>query len=87
MDMSTLMKRVFGTGFMLACDIVIAREDAKFGTPEVNVGLWPMMIALSSWTRRALIPCSAYGLLQRLAHPSDFGVPQLLHLVPMVIWQ
>jgi enoyl-CoA hydratase/carnithine racemase len=33
-----------GIGFMLACDIVIAREDAKFGTPEVNVGLWPMMI-------------------------------------------
>ncbi len=33
-----------GTGFMLACDIVIAREDALFGTPEVNVGLFPMMI-------------------------------------------
>ena len=33
-----------GTGFMLACDIVIARNDAKFGTPEVNVGLFPMMI-------------------------------------------
>ena len=33
-----------GTGFMLACDIVIAREEAKFGTPEVNVGLFPMMI-------------------------------------------
>ena len=33
-----------GTGFMLACDIVIARGDAKFGTPEVNVGLFPMMI-------------------------------------------
>lgn len=33
-----------GMGFMLACDIVIASDDAKFGTPEVNVGLWPMMI-------------------------------------------
>jgi enoyl-CoA hydratase/carnithine racemase len=33
-----------GMGFMLACDIVIAADDAKFGTPEVNVGLWPMMI-------------------------------------------
>lgn len=33
-----------GTGFMLACDIVIARSDAKFGTPEVNVGLFPLMI-------------------------------------------
>ena len=33
-----------GMGLMMACDIVIAREDAKFGTPEVNVGLFPMMI-------------------------------------------
>jgi enoyl-CoA hydratase/carnithine racemase len=33
-----------GMGFMLACDIVIAGNDVKFGTPEVNVGLWPMMI-------------------------------------------
>ena len=33
-----------GTGFMLACDIVVAASTAKFGTPEVNVGLWPMMI-------------------------------------------
>lgn len=33
-----------GTGFMLACDIVITTDRAKFGTPEVNVGLFPMMI-------------------------------------------
>ena len=33
-----------GTGFMLSCDIVIASSKAKFGTPEVNVGLFPMMI-------------------------------------------
>ena len=33
-----------GMGFLLACDIAIARDDAQFGTPEVNVGLWPMMV-------------------------------------------
>jgi enoyl-CoA hydratase/carnithine racemase len=33
-----------GMGFMLGCDIVIASDDSRFGTPEVNVGLWPMMI-------------------------------------------
>ncbi len=33
-----------GMGLMLACDLVIAREDAQFGTPEVNVGIFPMMI-------------------------------------------
>jgi enoyl-CoA hydratase/carnithine racemase len=33
-----------GTGFMLACDIIIAADNARFGAPEVNVGLFPMMI-------------------------------------------
>lgn len=33
-----------GLGLMLSCDIVYAREDVKFGTPEVNVGLFPMMV-------------------------------------------
>ncbi len=33
-----------GLGFMLACDIVIARNDAWFSTPEVNVGIFPMMV-------------------------------------------
>jgi enoyl-CoA hydratase/carnithine racemase len=27
-----------GTGFMLACDIVIAKDDSKFGTPDYTVG-------------------------------------------------
>jgi len=33
-----------GMGFMMACDIVVSRQDTQFGTPEVNVGLFPMMI-------------------------------------------
>lgn len=33
-----------GLGLMLSCDIVIARNDAAFWTPEVNVGIFPMMI-------------------------------------------
>ena len=33
-----------GLGLMLSCDMVYAREGTKFGTPEVNVGLFPMMI-------------------------------------------
>ena len=35
-----------GFGLALACDVVIASEDAQFGTPEVNVGLWPYMITV-----------------------------------------
>jgi enoyl-CoA hydratase len=33
-----------GLGLMLACDLVVASEDATFGTPEIKVGLFPMMI-------------------------------------------
>ncbi len=32
-------------GLALACDLVIASERATFGTPEINVGLFPFMIA------------------------------------------
>jgi enoyl-CoA hydratase/carnithine racemase len=31
-------------GLALACDLVIAKEGARFGTPEINVGLFPFMI-------------------------------------------
>ena len=31
-------------GLALACDLVIAAESAGFGTPEINVGLFPFMI-------------------------------------------
>lgn len=33
-----------GMGLMLACDIVMAEVGSRFGAPEVNVGLFPMMI-------------------------------------------
>ncbi|MEA2428024.1 MAG: hypothetical protein QOF37_1652 [Thermoleophilaceae bacterium] len=31
-------------GIALACDLVIAKEGAEFGTPEINVGAFPFMI-------------------------------------------
>lgn len=33
-----------GMGLMLSCDLVIAKEGATFGTPEINVGAFPYMI-------------------------------------------
>jgi enoyl-CoA hydratase len=33
-----------GLGLMVACDLVIAADSAEFGTTEIAVGLWPMMI-------------------------------------------
>jgi enoyl-CoA hydratase/carnithine racemase len=32
-------------GLALACDLVIASERATFGTPELNVGLFPFMVS------------------------------------------
>jgi enoyl-CoA hydratase len=34
-----------GFGLAVACDVVICVEGVRLGTPEVGVGLWPMMIS------------------------------------------
>ena len=31
-------------GIALACDLIVAKEGAGFGTPEINLGLFPFMI-------------------------------------------
>src|SRR4051812_1027119 len=31
-------------GLALACDLIVASESARFGTPEINVGVFPFMI-------------------------------------------
>lgn len=33
-----------GFGLMLACDLIVAADDAEMGTPEIDIGLWPFMI-------------------------------------------
>jgi enoyl-CoA hydratase/carnithine racemase len=35
-----------GFGLACACDVIVAADDAVFGTPEINVGLWPYMITV-----------------------------------------
>lgn len=32
-------------GLALACDLVVAKESARFGCPEINVGAFPFMIS------------------------------------------
>ena len=39
-----------GLGLLAACDLAVAADDARFGTPEVDVGLFPYM-ALAPLTR------------------------------------
>ena len=50
-----------GFGLALACDLVIAAADAQFGTPEVNVGLWPHMITVP--LMRSMPPKKALELM------------------------
>jgi enoyl-CoA hydratase/carnithine racemase len=33
-----------GLGLALACDLIVAKEGVRFGTPEINVGVFPFMI-------------------------------------------
>ncbi|HUZ87652.1 MAG TPA: enoyl-CoA hydratase-related protein [Candidatus Baltobacterales bacterium] len=33
-----------GFGLACACDLLVAVDTATFGTPEINVGVWPMMV-------------------------------------------
>lgn len=33
-----------GFGLLCACDLAIASEQAEFGMPEINMGLWPFII-------------------------------------------
>lgn len=73
-----------GLGLVLACDVAIASAAAELGTPEIDVGLFPMQVlALLQrhlGRRRALelvltgdrIPASqaeAWGLLNRVVPP------------------
>ncbi len=50
-----------GFGLALACDMVIASESARFGAPELNVGLWPYMVTVS--LLRSMPPKKALELM------------------------
>jgi enoyl-CoA hydratase/carnithine racemase len=50
-----------GMGLALACDLVIAGSDAVFGTPEIDVGLWPYMITVP--LMRSMPPKQALELM------------------------
>lgn len=60
-----------GFGLAAACDITICVEDAKLGTPEIKVGLWPMMISavlIRAMSRKAALELMLTG---RLIEPEE----------------
>jgi enoyl-CoA hydratase/carnithine racemase len=50
-----------GFGLALACDMVVSSERARFGAPEINVGLWPHMITVP--LVRSMAPKKALELM------------------------
>ena len=50
-----------GLGVALACDIVVAADDATFGTPEIDIGIWPYMVTVA--LLQALTPKRALDLM------------------------
>ncbi len=65
-----------GFGLALACDFVIASTDAEFGTPEIDVGLWPYMITvplLRSMPARLALELMATGRRMSASEAAQVG--------------
>ena len=66
-----------GFGLAAACDIVISVDRATFGTPEINVGLWPMMITVvlqRTMPARAALELMMTGRRIDASEARDLGV-------------
>ena len=50
-------------GLALACDLVIASEHATFGTPEINVGVFPFMVMALAYRNVPRKKCTELLLL------------------------
>ena len=74
-------------GLALACDLVVASERATFGTPEINVGVFPFMILaliLRNVPRKKAVEllllgerldareAERIGIVNRVVAPEDF---------------
>ncbi len=75
-----------GFGLMLGCDMVVASSTATFGTPEIKVGLFPMMIMalifrnigrkramemMLTGERLSAQEALSLGFINRVAQPED----------------
>jgi enoyl-CoA hydratase/carnithine racemase len=71
-----------GFGLAAACDIVIAADTATLGTPEVRVGLWPMMITA---VLQRLVPQKAALQMMLTGRRIDAHEAQRLGVVSQVV--
>jgi enoyl-CoA hydratase len=66
-----------GLGLACSCDLLVAVDTATFGTPEINVGIWPMMIqAILSRNipRKVLLEMEMLGDRWTASQMQSFGV-------------
>ena len=66
-----------GFGVAAACDITIAVDRAKFGTPEIDLGLWPMMIStvlVPLVPRKVLLEMMMTGKVVSADEARDLGI-------------
>lgn len=66
-----------GFGLAVACDVTIAVEGARMGTPEVDLGLWPMMISavlMRSMPRKALLEMMLTGRVMEATEALELGL-------------
>lgn len=72
-----------GLGLAMACDIVVATEQAQFGTPEINLGLFPMVIMpvlYRSIGRKKLLEMMLVG--ERISAPEALQMGMINKMVP-----
>ena len=73
-----------GFGLACSCDIVIAAEDCRFGTPEVKVGLFPYVI-MATLLRSTSAPKKLIEMMltgERLDAREAQGLGLVNHVVP-----
>ena len=66
-----------GFGLACACDLIVAADDAIFGTPEIDVGLWPYMITvplLRTLPPKRVLELMMTGRRVDAARPDDSGI-------------
>jgi len=66
-----------GMGLASSCDILVAADNATFGTPEINVGVWAMMIQavlVRNLPRKALLEMLLLGDRISAERARDLGL-------------
>jgi len=66
-----------GIGLACACDLLVSTDTATFGTPEINVGVWPSMIQAilrSNLPRKVLLEMIMLGDRWSATQLQDHGL-------------